>query len=114
MSDEAVFSHLDFSQKQTVYQGLLSLVTSNSGVEFANNDQGHPAYAIGREGTFDYEQWGDSPDRNRLFKMMHELSVALSEAEIDGSSEVGDYIFSWADFCNIAYSAYENTKTNKR
>ena len=114
MSDEPLFSQLNFSQKQVVYQGLLSLVSSNSGIGFCNNDQGHPAYAIGREGKFDYDQWGDSPDNNRLFKMMHELSVSLNEAEIDGSSEIADYIFAWADFCNLAYSAYESSKTDKR
>lgn len=101
---------LSFSDRQLLYQGLLSLVKSNSGVGFANSDQGHSAYAIGRKGDFDYEKWGDSPDRNRLFKLMHALSVSLSEAEIDSSAEVSDYVFCWADFCQLAYSAYEKAK----
>ncbi len=106
------FARFDFSEKQLLYRGLLSLVQSNSGFGFCNNNQGHPAYAIGRDGKFDYEQWGDCPDRNRLFKLMHTLSVDLSQAEIDSSSEIGDYVFSWADFCILAYSAYERAKNN--
>lgn len=109
-SPQFTFDSLTFSEKQLIYRGLLSLVTSNSGYGFCNNDQGHPAYAIGKGGTYDYEQWGDSPDHNRLFKMMHALSVELSAAEIDGSAEIGDYVFAWADFCRIAYHAYEHAK----
>ncbi len=102
---------LSFSERKLIYQGLLSLVKSNSGVGFANCDQGHPAYAIGRKGEFDYRMWGDSPEHNELFKLMHSLSVSLSESEIDSSSEILDYVFCWADFCQLAYSAYENAKT---
>ena len=108
------FENFDFSEKQLIYQGLLALVKGNSGFGFCNNDQGHPAYAIGRKGEFDFEQWGDSPDANRLFRMMHALTLSLNAAEIDGSSEISDYVHSWSDFCSLAYSAYESAKqTNK-
>jgi hypothetical protein len=106
------FESLSLSDKQLLYRGLLLLVTSNSGHGFVNGDQGHPAYAVGRTGQHDYPTWGDSPDRNRLFQMMHTLSVELSDAEIDDSSEIGDYIFSWSDFCNLAYAAYNRAKGN--
>ena len=105
-----MFEELSFSQKALIYRGLLCLVESNSGFGFANSDQGHPAYAVGRSGKVDSETWGDSPDRNTLFKMMHELSVELSGAELDNSSEIGQYVFSWADFYHIAYEAYEKAK----
>jgi len=104
---------LSFSERKLIYQGLLSLVKSNSGIGFANHDQGHPAYATGRKGTFDHAQWGDSPEHNQLFRLMHSLSVSLSEAEIDDSSEISEYVFSWSDFCHIAYSAYENAKAKR-
>lgn len=104
------FESLSFFDKQLLYLGLLSLVTSNSGHGFANGDQGHMAYAIGRNGKYNYETWGDSPERNRLFRMMHALSIELSAAEIDGGSEIRDYVFSWSDFCTLAYSAYEDVK----
>src|SRR6266513_3499845 len=104
------FESLSFSEKQLLYRGLLCLVTSNSGYGFCNNDQGHPAYAVGRSGQYDHKQWGDSPERNNLFNMMHVLSVELSAAEINNSAEVSDYIFSWADFCGLTYSAYERAK----
>lgn len=101
-----MFEQMTFSEKALIYRGLLSLVKTNSGVGFANRDQGHPAYALGRGGTVD-PQWGDSPDRNVLFKMMHELSLALAEAELDGSAEIGDYVFSWSDFCTLAHEAHQ-------
>lgn len=103
-----------FSEKRLIYRGLLSLVKSNSGYGFCNNDQGHLAYAAGRGGCYDpnhdYETWGDSPVHNTLFKMMHSLSVEISAGEIDRSSEVSEYVFSWADFCRLAYGAYERAQ----
>ena len=104
------FSSLSYSERKLLYLGLLALVNGNSGEGFHNGDQGHPAYGIGRDGKFDYEAWGDSPDHNKLFRLMHTLSVSLSEAEIDSSSEISDYVFCWADFCRLAYAAYEKSK----
>ncbi len=105
------FESLSFFEKQLLYQGLLALVKSNSGLGFANSDQGHPAYAIGREGKFDFWMWGDSPEHNSLFKLMHSLSVELCIAEIDGKPEISDYVFSWSDFCHLAFEAYEKATT---
>jgi len=101
------FSSFSFSEKRLIYQGLLALVNNNSGCGFCNNDQGHPAYAIGRKGEHNYQQWGDSPEHNKLFNMMHTLSVELNAAEIDGQSEISEYVFSWQDFCILAYGAHE-------
>ncbi len=109
-NDMSSFTDFDFSEKQLIYRGLLSLVNSNSGFGFQNNDQGHPAYAIGRSGQYDYAQWGDSPEHNKLFRLMHGLSVELSEAELDESAEIIDYVFCWADFCSLACAAYEKHK----
>jgi hypothetical protein len=115
MSTDAVpFDSLSFSDKQLVYRGLLCLVKSNSGYGFCNNDQGHPAYAVGRSGTVDHDQFGDSPERNHLFRMMHTLSVDLSAGEIDESSEIEEYVFCWADFCNLAYGAYQESRGGGR
>jgi hypothetical protein len=110
MKSNSSFENLSFADKQLVYRGLLCLVTSNSGYGFCNNDQGHPAYAVGQSGEHDSQQLGDSPDRNHLFQMMHTLSVELSAAEIDSSAEISDYVFCWADFCRLAYTAYERAK----
>ena len=105
-----MFEILTHSQRSLIYQGLLKLVTTNSGVGFANNDQGGLAYQVGRSGRSDYEQLGDSPERNQLFKMMHSLTTQLSVAELDNSSKISDYVFAWSDFCNLAYTAYENSQ----
>lgn len=113
MNDDSMpnlFAALSYQERKLLYLGLLNLVKSNSGEGFANGDQGHPAYAIGCSGKFDYEAWGDSPDHNKLFKMMHTLSVSLSEAEIDSSSEISDYVFCWADFCQISNAAHKKSR----
>jgi hypothetical protein len=102
-----MFEHLEMRDKAMIYQGLVCLVKSNSGVGFCNGDQGHPAYAVGKDGKIDFEAFGDSPEQNRLFKMMHELTVALGEADLDASAEVSERIYCWADFCRLAFEAYE-------
>lgn len=105
------FESFSFEEKQLIYNGLLALVKSNSGIGFCNADQGHPAYAFGRkEGKYDHATFGDSPAANRLFKMMHALSVALIEAEDGRGSEISEYVLEWGDFCRLAYDAYERAK----
>jgi len=105
-----MFEHLSTSEQALIYRGLLILVKSNSGYGFHNHEQGSPAYAVGRDGTIDYDTFGDSPSSNRLFKMMHELTLVLSKGDEDGSSEIGEWIYCWADFCRLAYAAYEQHK----
>jgi hypothetical protein len=99
-----MFENFDYIERSLIYQGLLQLVRSNSGEGFLNGDQGHPAYRLGREGKFDFSTLGDSPDQNRLFKLMHELSVALNEAE-EKRPSITEYMFSWSDFCRAATDA---------
>ena len=103
-------SKMPFPQAQLLYQGLLCLVKSNSGIGFCNSGQGHPAYAIGREGKVDYATWGDCPEQNTLFQLMHSFSLILVDAEIDDSSEISDYVLSWSDFCHLAYGAYQEKR----
>lgn len=112
MENKFSWEIIPFTERQYIYKGLLSLVQSNSGIGFCNNEQGHPAYAIGREGKFDYIAWGDSPEKNKLFKIMQALSLSLCESEIDESSETTDYVFDWSGFCHLAYAAYEKSKSN--
>lgn len=105
-----MFEKFEFREKAIIYQGLLCLVQSNSGIGFCNRDQGHPAYAYGKEGKYDYAMFGDSPDHNSMFKMMNELTVALCEADADARSEIRKFVYSWSDFCQLAYAAYEEHK----
>ena len=96
--------------RYVLYTALLHAVESNSGIGFCNSDQGHLAYRVGaKEGKFDYESYGDSPERNRLFKMMHALSVRMNE-DAESFDSTLELIFSWQDFCRIAVTAYDKTK----
>lgn len=103
----SMFDDLTYFEKRLLYAGLLSLVQKNEGAGFCNNDQGHPAYVVGASGNINYETLGDSPEHNRLFQMMHQLSVSLNEQEED-SPTATEYVFSWGDFCRIAVSANRN------
>ena len=100
-----MFESLSPSERSLIYEVLLHAVKSNSGIGFANTDQGHPAYRVGRDGKYDYQAFGDSPERNSLFRMMHELSVSANETDESFTSS-GDLVFSWADFCRLATDAY--------
>ncbi len=46
------------------------------------------------------------PQSTILFKIMHELSVSLNEAEVM-SPTTTEYVFSWCDFCRMAVDAYD-------
>ena len=107
-----MFETLDYNTKLLIYEGLLKLVRSNSGEGF-HGDQGHPAYRMGRDGNVDYQQWGDSPEHNRLFKIMNELSLSLNSAEAEKPTNM-DYVFSWSDFCRMATDAYDNNRNASR
>lgn len=83
-----------------IYSALIHSIRSNSGIGF-HNEQGHPAYLMGKDGHIDFHMWGDSPDHNRLFKMVCELSKQYGNSEISN----------WQQFCELAYNAYlEHTK----
>ncbi len=101
-----MFEGLSPSERHLIYESLLHAVKSNSGIGFANADQGHPAYRVGRDGKHDYQTFGDSPDHNKLFKMMHALSVAANETD-ESFTASGELVFSWADFCRLATDAYD-------
>ena len=64
---------------------------------------------MGSKGIVNFDAYGDDPDRNRLFKMMHSLSLSLNEHESEHPTTT-EYIFSWSDFCRIAVSAYNKHK----
>jgi hypothetical protein len=109
-----MFESLEMSEKHIVYQALLCLIKSNSGVGFHNGDQGNAAYRVGAKGTIDYAAWGDSPDHNRLFKMMHTLAVELCQGDPEGKSEIGEWIYSWSDFCRTAVESYDRERDRNR
>ena len=86
-----------------VFEGLMMLLKSDSDLGF-NNDKLSMAYVIGaKSGDSDFKMHGDSPDRNKLFQMMVELSEDLR-----GNSELSEFVNCWQDFCKIAVEAYRN------
>jgi hypothetical protein len=98
-----MFTQLDTTQKQMVFEGLMLLLKSDSNLGFKNDKLGM-AYVIGaKKGDSDFKEHGDSPDRNKLYQMMVELSEDLR-----GHSELSEFVNCWQDFCRIAVEAYRN------
>ena len=106
-----MFENLDSIDQFLIYGALLNSIRTNCGHGFINSDQGHLAYRCGANGDIlSHGTIGDHPERNRLYKMMRELSDALKDhPELRRS----DLVFSWQDFCKIAIDAYENPVTRR-
>ncbi len=95
----------DFSDvdKYLIYKSMLNSVRANSGDGFVNSDQGHTAYRSGASGI-KFEDSGDHPDQNRLYKMMLEISWALKDGP---DLKKSDLVLSWEKFCSIAVEAHD-------
>ena len=98
-----MFKEFTFSAKYVLLRALLDQVRRNTGLGFHNNDQGHPAYTIGKSGKWDYNAFGDSPEHNSLYQMLKDLSEELKDCR---DFRHCDLVFSWADFCRLATDAY--------
>ena len=84
------------------FRALVDMIESNSGVGFVNVDQGHSAYALGRSGTIDPVMGGDSPEANRLFKVLQQFPTKCHE-------EIQD-LHTWSKFCEFAFAAAQRSK----
>ena len=80
------------------------MVQSNAGVGFHNNDQGHTAYVVGRDGIVDVADHGDCPEENTLYQMMKALTHDLRGYPAFDKDEL---VNTWQDFCRIATDAYK-------
>lgn len=97
-----------FIENQYSYRGLKSLIEIGGGWGFHNADLGHPVYVMGATGEW-YEGWdyADTPRKNKLFKMLSNLSKELKEQGIEEYRFVWWYDFSeWKDFCKFAVDIY--------
>lgn len=94
---------LTYSCRYTLYVALLNMVKSKEGTGFHNHDKGHLVYLAGaKDGSFDQEQWGDSPKQNSLFQMMSALSDSLLDSD---EFRREDLVNDWQVFCKLAIEA---------
>ena len=84
------------------FRALVEMIESNSGVGFVNADQGHPAYASGRQGIEDPVMGGDGPEDNCLFKLLQRFAPEHHEQIRD--------LRTWSKFCSLAFSAYRRRR----
>ena len=84
------------------FRALVEMIESNSGVGFVNADHGHPAYALGRRGKIDPVMGGDSPEDNRLFKVLQRFAPEHHEQIQD--------LRTWSKFCSFAFAADQRSR----
>jgi len=104
-----MFEHLDRLTQQLIFVGLKELLETghNAGMIFHNGDPGHPIYLDGAEGvnTGPIGYIPDSAEKNRVFKMLSELSQ-IFKAD-DDTGWICWYDFTeWSDFCKFVRKEY--------
>jgi len=101
-----MFEHFSYDDMLYIYRGLKALIESGCGYGFHNADMGHPAYVAGADGQ-DSSNFGDSPESNRLFQMLSELSTRLKNEGIENHQFVWWYDFTeWQKFCEFALNIH--------
>ena len=89
------------TEKYLIYTALVRAIETNSGLGFHNSDQGHPAYRAGAKDGDEVDPiWGDSPEKNELFKL-------LLSFETLHKGETGPDLSTWQKFCAFAVDAYD-------
>lgn len=81
-------------EKALIFSALVYAIKTNSGIGFHNGDQGHPAYMAGANND-DSETWGDSPDKNLMFKLLASFDRELHNPDLS----------TWEKFCTYAVEA---------
>ncbi len=96
-----MLSDLSGVEKEIIFKALVHMIDSNTGTGFINADQGHPAYIAGASSRIysgETGKWGDTPERNILFKLVSSLCEQLPGIEPDLST--------WERFCSFATEAF--------
>jgi hypothetical protein len=107
-----MFEGFDQYNKELIYQGLKALIEHGNEAGFVglhNNDPGHPVYvagALGIEGELNPKDPADSPERNRLFKMLSELSQDFIARHEQGYIWFRD-LRTWRKFCYFVVECHQ-------
>ena len=107
-----MFESLEYQYLEPIYLGLKCLFEKKEywGTVFHNHDSGHPVYLAGASNDTDNWDYADSPERNRLYKMLKELSDLL-RAEMESTRSIWWYDFKdWQSFCKYAVEKYNEDK----
>ncbi len=105
-----MFKNISLHQAELIYLGLKSLIETKSKHGLVNGDGGHPAYLAGMNNEdHSSHDFGDSPDKNPLYKMLHELSNKLKKEGIESHHYKWWYDFKdWKSFCEFVVHSYKN------
>jgi hypothetical protein len=88
-----------------IYAALIHAIKTNSGIGFKNSDQGHMPYVLGaQDGRRNCIELGDSPENNRLYKMLLALSPEYGARH-------GVRIQNWRAFCQLAVESHEKAQS---
>jgi hypothetical protein len=100
------FKTLTSGERALLFEALLFCIESNSGIGFRSEDQTHPDYHDGANGSKPPSN-ADCSDKNILFQMVRELSLHLADdTPVKIHRRFG--ITTWEHFCKRAIEACEN------
>jgi hypothetical protein len=102
-----VFNEFGRAEMSILYRALLDSILANRGNGFRSGNQGHPAYVAGCKGEIIQGAEGDSPNINKLYQMMRDLSDHLVDSQDFRRSEL---VHSWTEFCQMAVNGYNASK----
>lgn len=88
-------------EKALIFSALVHAINTNSGIGFHNGDQGHPAYMAGASNE-DSKTWGDTPEKNLMFKLLASCDPELHE--------LGPDLSTWEKFCTYAVEAHNRAR----
>ncbi len=104
---------LTSNEKYVVFCALSHGIHHGLRVGFHNQDTGHPDYCLDANGEADpSSNHADGPNKNILYKLMHEITMAKDGGE---DITISDPINTWTDFCRLISKANEaNRKPNEK
>ena len=98
-------------EMQCIFVGLKCLIETPDhwGHVFHNGDPGHSVYLMGAKGEENQWEYADSPERNKVYKMLSELSRHFKEVGDTEYNWWNDFS-EWQDFCKFAVETYKKVK----
>ncbi len=103
-----MFESLSPIDRSIVYDALMYAISHDFREAFHNLDTGHPVYGLGGDAEF-HHAYG--PEKNILFKLMHELSRYELESD---EQLIHQPVLCWGDFCRIVSEAHEKIANGVR
>lgn len=106
---DAKFTQLTDCECALLFEALLFCIESNSGIGFRSECQNRIEYEAGKTGN-PVTETEDSETTNKMFQMLHELSLHLADSREFKLYHRRYGITTWREFCEKAVKAAEGRR----